>query len=71
MLISNFVYKKDKNGKPYGWGVAEYSTPERFLGENFKRQVYARPPADSYHLVLAHLKEVLPDTGEALLRKIL
>ncbi len=71
VLISDFVYKKDKNGKPYGWGVAEYSTPERFLGENFKRQVYARPPADSYRQVFAHLKEILPDAGEAMLRKIL
>lgn len=31
VIISDFVYIVDKNGNEYGWGVAEYSTPEQFI----------------------------------------
>ena len=34
VLNSDFIYMTDKKGKPYGWGVAEYSTPEHFLGND-------------------------------------
>lgn len=34
ILISDFNYKLTRSGKPYGWGVATYSTPEyHFHGE--------------------------------------
>lgn len=71
VLISDFKYKKDKDGKQYGWGVAEYSTPERFMGEAFTGHVYARPPEESYAKVLAHLQKLLPDVDESAIRKIL
>lgn len=71
VLISDFKYKEDKKGKRYGWGVAEYSTPERFMGEGFLERVYQRPPEESYARVLAHLQRLLPDAEEAVLRRIL
>lgn len=71
VLISDFKYKKDKQGNQYGWGVAEYSTPEKFLGEDFTEQVYLRTPEESYARVLAQLKRILPDVEEGALRKIL
>ena len=71
VLISDFVYEKDKEGRTYGWGVAEYSTPEKFLGRTFSTAVYKRTPEESYARVLKHLKKLLPDTDEAALRKIL
>lgn len=71
VLISDFKYKKDKHGRQYGWGVAEYSTPEKFMGEDFVSRVYQRPPEESYARVLAHLREMLPGVEEAALRKIL
>ena len=33
VLISDFRYAEDKFGNEYGWGIAEYSTPEKFLGK--------------------------------------
>lgn len=33
ILISDFEYKKTKTGERYGWGVARYSTPELFFGD--------------------------------------
>lgn len=71
VLISDFKYKKDKHGRQYGWGVAEYSTPEKFMGEAFTERVYARPPEESYAKVLAHLQKLLPDADEPAIRRIL
>ena len=70
-LISDFVYLKDKNGEPYGWGVAEYSTPEAFLGRDFTDTVYERDPKESYERVLEHLCRILPEASPEQIRKIL
>ena len=59
-VISDFVYLTDKQGKQYGWGVAQYSTPEKFLGDDFSQNVYKRDPKESYERVLEHLQEMLP-----------
>ncbi len=71
VVISDFVYMKDKNGEPYGWGVAEYSTPELFLGEDFTKRVYEREPRESYERVFAHLKKLLPQASDEQIRKLL
>lgn len=71
VLISDFKYKKDKHGRQYGWGVAEYSTPEKFMGADFVSKIYQKPAGESYANVLAHLRKLLPDAQEAILRKIL
>ena len=28
ITIGDFVYSQDKFGRPYGWDIAEYTTPE-------------------------------------------
>ena len=71
VLISDFVYERDKNGKEYGWGIAEYSTPEKFFGPAFRETVYGRRPEESYRRLFRHLKELLPQADEAAIRKIL
>ena len=63
-VISDFVYMQDKNGKEYGWGVSEYSTPERLFKEAFTDRVYARSPEQSWKRLYEHLKELFPDTDE-------
>lgn len=52
VIISNFVYLTDRHGKEYGWGVAEYSTPEKFFEDAFTFAVYQREPAESYQRML-------------------
>lgn len=32
VCIADFVYMQDRYGRPYGWGVAEYATPEELFG---------------------------------------
>lgn len=71
VLISDFVYMKDKHGNPYGWGVAEYSTPESFMGERFTDNVYRRTPEESYERIFAHFTKLFPDTDEQTMRKFL
>ena len=62
---------KDKFGKPYGWGVAEYSTPEVFMGEAFTGNVYVRSPAESYELILEHFCRLFPNAGINKIKKFI
>ena len=71
VVISDFIYQTDRHGRPYGWGVAEYSTPERMMGRDFTDRVYERTPEESRERVLSHLRKILPRTDEKTLRRIL
>ena len=71
MLISDFVYMKDKKGRAYGWGVAEYSTPERFMGSDFTQKVYDVTPEESRRKVLAHLRGLMPEVEREAWEKFL
>ncbi|MBQ9680177.1 MAG: hypothetical protein IJV48_05805 [Ruminococcus sp.] len=71
VIISDFVYMKDRFGEPYGWGVAEYATPESFMGKAFSDAVYQRTPQESYERLLNHFKELFPDEEERVLKKFL
>ena len=71
VIISNFVYTLDKKGNRRGWGVAEYSTPEAFMGESFSENVYQRPPEESYERLLDHLRRLFPRVPEKELKRFL
>ena len=70
-VISDFVYPADKRGKQYGWGVAEYSTPEKFMGNRFAEAVYQRTPEESRRRVSEYLRRLLPHATEAAIQKFL
>ena len=55
VLVSDFVYSRDKDGNLYGWGIARYETPETWFGEEFRREVYDCTPQESYERILAHV----------------
>ncbi len=71
ICVSDFVYEKDKQGKPYGWGVAEYAAPESLLGEDSVRGAYNFKPEKSRELIFEHLKAILPNASEHQIRKLL
>ena len=71
VTISDFVYMKNKKGEPYGWGVAEYSTPEVFMGSGFKSKVYGRTPRESYDRILSHFCELFPNTDIEHIKKFI
>ncbi len=71
VIISDFRYMIDKNGEEYGWGVAEYSTPEHFMGELFTDNVYSCTPEESFERLFDHLRYILPSAGEDKIRNFL
>ena len=60
VIISDFRYMLDKNGNEYGWGVAEYSTPEHFMGKSFTEKVYRVTPEESFDRLVMHFMKILP-----------
>ena len=64
VVISDFVYLQDKTGKQYGWGVSEYSTPEKLFGKDFTDTVYRRSPDESRKRLYDHLSEMFPDADD-------
>ena len=71
VCISDFVYMLDKSGAPYGWGVAEYSTPEILLGEDFVTSAYRRDPEESGERIAEHLKTILPQADPTQIEKLI
>ncbi len=71
VITNDFVYLRDKNGNPYGWGVAEYTTPEKFYGKSFANKTYKRTPEESYERMFNHLSEILPDASDKEIKRIL
>ena len=58
--IADFEYAVDKHGKPYGWGLARYTTPEAFFGAEFTENVYRKSPEESRKALEDYLMKLLP-----------
>ncbi len=71
VLVNDFKYMTDRNGKEYGWGVAEYATPEWFFGEDFYKKTYSKSPEESYSAIYEHLRKLFPEAAETDIRKVL
>ena len=71
VITSDFRYATDKLGNEYGWGIAEYSTPEKFMGKKFAGSVYKRTPGESYARVVKQLGKILPDAEQGQIERIL
>ena len=70
LCVSDFIRLKDKNGRPYGWAVAQYTTPEHLFGYDYVTSAYKSEPKGSEEKMIAHLKNLLPAT-EVQIRKLL
>ena len=71
VIITDFTHALDRHGNEYGWGIAEYSTPERFWGNDFTDRVYERTPEESYVRLKEHMKSILPGIDLRLIEKVL
>lgn len=71
VTTTDFEYAVDKNGSPYGWGLARYSTPEEHFGSAFTDKVYQKEPEDSLEIILKHLQGIFPDEDEKQLMRII
>ena len=68
IVTTNFEYLLDKKGNPYGWGVARYATPEKYLGKTFIKNVYKHTPEESYKKIIKHLNKVIPDEEDNIIK---
>ena len=64
VITGDFVYPVDRHGNRYGWGTAQYTTPEKHFGAEFSDRVYADSPESSRGHLLEHLSYLLPDADE-------
>ena len=71
LTVGDFVYMQDKYGKPYGWGVAKYTTPEALFGYDFVSSAYGREPEESRARIAAHLGNILPGVNEKQILKLI
>ncbi len=71
LCIADFVYQQDKYEKPYGWGVAKYSTPENLFGYPMVSSAYKRSPEGSLGKILDHLSRVLPDVPYSQIERLI
>lgn len=70
ITTADFVYETDRLGRPYGWGLAEYATPEQFFAERFTDRVYEREPEESRERLTAHLTKLLPQATPAQIKRL-
>lgn len=71
VVISNFEYALDRQGVPYGWGMARYDIPEHRFGSDFEDRVYKNLPEESENMIMDHLLKKMPHAQEEQLQKIL
>ena len=70
IVTADFVYEKSKNGKEYGWGVAEYAAPELLYGEKLVRSEYKTKPADSLMIMAERIQKFFPADINAIIKLI-
>ena len=71
IVTTDFEYRKDKNGKPYGWGIARSAIPENHFGSTFTDAVYVREPEESKELLFDRLRALHPNIPEKMLWKMI
>lgn len=69
ICISDFRYKQTKNGERYGWGVAEYSTPETLFDREELTSTLG--PEESLELMVEHVRARYPSASPEQLIRLL
>ena len=64
LTVSDFEYAKNKEGMPYGWGIARYSPPEVLYGAELVRMAYKRQPEESRERIFKQMLLLLPDADD-------
>lgn len=69
VIISDFKWKVSSRGENYGWGVAEYSTPEHQFGK--ESLCTSVEPIQSSLRLLRRMSEIMPFCDHKLLIKLI
>ena len=68
IIVKNFVYAVDRKGEFYGWGIAQYTTPEEMFGEKYVQRAYQRTPEESLKRMVKQIRKVNPGVSEDTIR---
>lgn len=60
LIIADFEYLYNKQGEPYGWGVARYTTPEVLFGKERIQRCCGRSAEESKLRLTEYLIQLLP-----------
>ncbi|MDR0892453.1 MAG: hypothetical protein LBN24_07550 [Mediterranea sp.] len=71
VVIADFEYALDKHDRPYGWGLARYTTPEALFGEELLKACGRRTPEESKLRIAEHLQKIAPQATEKQILKII
>lgn len=71
LVTCDFIQKRSKSGRDYGWAVAVVCKPESLLGSRFTLSRFSVSPKTSYETLLAHCAEILPKIPEKQWKKFL
>lgn len=69
IVTEDFIYPRDKHNHEYGWGWSLLNTPEDLYGREACQ--CNRTPLESYQRIFEHLKEILPDTSDKQIIKLI
>ena len=68
LIARDLRQRRTAAGKPYGWAVTVYSTPEHVYGYDWVTSAYSEDPSVSRERILRQLADRFPGAGEALAR---
>ncbi len=60
ITIADFEYLTSKTGKPYGWGLARYTTPESLYGSEIEEAASQLDPSEAFTAIRSHVRSLFP-----------
>lgn len=69
LCIANFEYRHTADGRPYGWGIARYTTPETLYPELFAEPL--PDPQVSLSVLSDYMRSLFPNLSDDYLRRFL
>ena len=70
LVIRDFRQRINRKGKPYGWDIAVYSSPETVWGYDLVTSAYAEDPEKSRQRIFGRMRELYGVSDEEI-RKVL
>ena len=64
LCVKCFRKRINRNGEPYGWPIAVYTTPEALWGYDVVTAAYHEEPADSHDRIRRHITDCFPHATE-------
>ena len=64
LTVGDFRQKVNKQGKPYGWSVSVYTTPEKLWDYDTVSAAYKESPEASRERIVARVRQLFPQATE-------